>query len=77
MSERTISNVDLSATIDADDVVRGLGNNDENILTFVLQMLDHAGSSDLEEELLLRIKERLRFDTIEVPGSTAPNEVTS
>lgn len=68
MSEVTISHVDLSARIDADDIVRGLNNNDESILTFILQMLDHAESSDLESELVLRVKERLGIDQVDVPG---------
>lgn len=59
MSDRTISKVNQVASIDAEDVVLGLNNNDGFILSFILEMLDHAGSSELEEDLLLRLQERL------------------
>lgn len=47
--------VDLSAHIDAGDIVRGLENNDESLLTFILQILDMAESSDLRERLAERL----------------------
>lgn len=65
--ENTISKVELVATIDADDIVRGLRNNDESIMTFMLQMLDCAGSSELEVSLISRIQERLGVVRLEVP----------
>jgi hypothetical protein len=58
-NEPTVSIVDLSARIDAEDIVKGLNNNDDLILMFIVQMLDHAGSSELEGELINRVKERL------------------
>lgn len=64
--EPIISKVELVATIDADDVVRGLKNNDDAVLTFIIQMLDCAGSSELEAELIGRIQERLGVVRLEV-----------
>jgi hypothetical protein len=52
------SKVDLVAEIDAGDVVKGLNNNDELIFAFVLEMMDAAGSSELEERLQAALKER-------------------
>lgn len=58
MGELVQSKVELVASIDADDVVRGLGQNDELILAFLLDVLDQAGSSELEERLRDRLKDR-------------------
>lgn len=66
MSELTISKVELIATIDAENVVDGLNNNDGLILPFMLEMLDRAGSSELEEELLLALQERLGVNKVEI-----------
>lgn len=63
-NDRTISKVNQVASIDAEDIVLGLNNNDGLILPFILEMLDHAGSSELEEDLLLRLNERLRERTM-------------
>lgn len=41
--------------VDADDVISGLGNDDDSILTFVCQVIARAGSSDLREHLLARL----------------------
>lgn len=56
MSELLQASVDLIASIDAEDIVKGLGNNDEAMLAFILQMLEKADSSELRE----RLAERLR-----------------
>lgn len=53
-----VSSVELAAEITPSLIVEGLSNNDEWILTFVLQMLDEAGSSELEERLAERLQER-------------------
>lgn len=58
---QTISHIDLSAEITARLVVEGLNNNDELIYAFVLEMMDVAGSSDLEERLRDALKERLEL----------------
>lgn len=50
--------VDLVAAIDANDIARALGQNDELIFTFIIDLLDEAGSSDLEEMLRDRLKDR-------------------
>lgn len=52
------SEVKLVALVDANDIVAGLSNNDELILPFILQVLDYAGSSELEERLRDALKER-------------------
>lgn len=57
--EELSSEVELVAQITPHLVVQGLNNNDELILAFILQMLDDAGSSDLEQRLKERIAERL------------------
>lgn len=75
MSGPTISIVDLTARIDPDDVVRGLNNNDGLILQFVLEMLDEAGSSELELDLLGRIQERLGAVRLEQPRTNTEEEV--
>lgn len=54
-SEPTVAEILVPVRFDADDVVRALGNNDELILTFVLEMLHHAGSSELIERLIERL----------------------
>lgn len=58
-SEPTLAEVPIVIQVDADDIVRALGNNDELILAFVLELLQHAGSSELNERLV----ERLTADT--------------
>lgn len=51
----TTAEVALVAHIDADDVVRALNNNDELILAFIMEMLQLAGSSDLNARVVERI----------------------
>ena len=58
----TISEVSLVATIAPDDIVVGLNNNDESILAFITEMLDLAESSELEDRLAERLKERKEGD---------------
>jgi len=65
MSDPTISKINLVGLVDAEDVILGLKNNDGLILPFILEMLDHAGSSELEEDLLLRLQERLGIGSVE------------
>ena len=43
--------LEVTASIDPDDVVRGLENNDDGILLFITQLLEHADSVDLREQL--------------------------
>lgn len=57
-ADKTISEVRLVATIDGADIVIGLNNNDESILAFIIDMLDHAESSELEGRLAMRLVER-------------------
>lgn len=64
MSQATISKVEQVASIDGDDIVKGLNNNDELILSFIADMLESAGSSELEGELLNLIKERLGIQEV-------------
>lgn len=70
MSDATISKVSLLASVDGEDVVLGLNNNDGLILQFILEMLARAGSSELEEDLLLRLQERLGVvNAIDIPDA--------
>lgn len=43
---------ELLASVDAHDIVNGLSNNDALILTFIKEMLEKAGSSELANELV-------------------------
>lgn len=73
--DRTLSSVNFNADVDAEDVILGLSNNDGLILPFIIEMLDHAGSSELEEDLLLRLQERLGLNKVELPTDNASEEV--
>ncbi len=53
----TEARVELYAAIDAADVVKGLDNNDEAILAFVVEMLLSAESVDLINRLNERLTE--------------------
>ncbi len=46
----------VEAPIDAADIVRGLDNNDEQILIFITQVLEEAESSELRETLAEKLK---------------------
>ena len=52
---RTEAAVELRAVIDADDIVKGLNNNDELILAFIIEMLFEAGSSELRARVIERV----------------------
>lgn len=54
------SKVSLVAAIDADDVHRGLGKNDELILAFIMDLIEVTESSDMEERLRDRLADRSR-----------------
>lgn len=49
------STVALEASIDAKDIVRGLNDNDEQVLTFICQMVALADSIELRERLIERL----------------------
>jgi hypothetical protein len=49
----------LEIRIDASDVVDGFNNNDGSIFAFIMDVLDLAGSSELEADVLEEIEERL------------------
>jgi hypothetical protein len=52
---KTEAAVELYAAIDADDVVKGLNNNDELILAFIVETLEVADSLELRERLAERL----------------------
>lgn len=54
----TEARIELAATIDPDDVVRGLNGNDELVLTFICQMLAVSHSSELRENLRARLTDQ-------------------
>jgi hypothetical protein len=51
----TEAEVELAAKIDANDIVKGLNNNDELILAFIVEMLFEADSSELRARLVERV----------------------
>ncbi len=51
-----VSRVSVEIGLDAEDVVIGLSNNDDQVMVFVMQMLEYADSVELRE----RLAERLR-----------------
>ncbi len=51
----TEAKVELMASIDADDIVKGLNNNDELILAFIVEMLFEADSSELRARVIERV----------------------
>lgn len=55
--------VEFSAPVDGGDIVRGLNNNDELVLRFIVEMLLTADSEELRE----RLKERLKDWSEEYP----------
>jgi len=57
MSALIESPVCVSVTVHVDpvDVVRGLDNNDDRILTFICQLIALAGSHELRHHLLQRL----------------------
>jgi hypothetical protein len=57
--EQLTAEVELIAQITPHLVVQGLNNNDELLLAFIVEMLDDAGSSELELRLKERLTERL------------------
>ena len=78
MSELLIAKIPMShLDVDADDIVHALGNNDDLVLSFIIDMLDRAGSSELEETLMSQIKERLGVVTVTIPHGVQvpPTEV--
>jgi hypothetical protein len=52
---RTEAAVELLANIDADDIVKGLNNNDELILAFIIEVLFEADSSELRARVVERV----------------------
>ncbi len=51
----TEAQVELVARIDGADVVKGLNNNDEMILAFIIETLESADSLELRERLAERL----------------------
>lgn len=49
--ELVVSKIRLVASIDPEDVVNGLNNNDESLLAFICQMIALSQSSYLRERL--------------------------
>lgn len=62
----------LECRVDASDVVEGLNNNDGSIFAFIMDVLDLAGSSELEQDLLEELEDRLNA-TNEDPINAGPN----
>ncbi len=54
-SDPTASQVEFNIQVDPGDIVSGLNDNDELILTFIVEMLEAAGSSELIERLVDRL----------------------
>jgi len=52
---RTEASVELVANIDADDIIKGLNNNDELILAFIVELLFEADSSELRARVIERV----------------------
>lgn len=45
-----------SIGIDPDDIVRGLENNDDSVLLFVVQLLEHNDSVSVRDQLAEKLK---------------------
>ncbi len=56
MAADTVANIEFIVPVDGHDIVLGLNNNDELILSFIIDMLERADSSELRERLADRLK---------------------
>jgi hypothetical protein len=59
VSDLSVASVELSAQIDANDIVRGLNRNDDSIFMFIVEMLNETDSVELEERLLETVRDRV------------------
>lgn len=49
----------LDVFFNADDVIKSFNNNDETTLSFIMQLLERAGSVELKERLIETINDEL------------------